>query len=194
MFRRRAIVVLVLMVSWMCPDRGKGASPQSPDHVKVVAVTARAADTVTIDALIRAMYEVISGPKGAPRQWSRDRTLYWPGTRFMWTERDEAGAPRLIDVDHQGAVDLLNKEMVDEGYFSREIHRVTQVFGSVGHVFSTYESRHALDGPVVGRGINNLQLVYDGHRWWITALSFEEESPGLPIPPEFLPKNAKSNP
>jgi len=189
----RTVIALAVFASWSMLVRGQGTQ-QSTSHVKVESIPARAADVQSIDAIVRAMYEVISGPKGAPRQWARDRTLYLPGTRFMWTDREGPGPPRLIKVDHQGAVDLLNKEMVEEGDFSREIHRTTQVFGTVGHVFSTYESRHSLNGPVVGRGINDLQLVYDGHRWWISALSFDEEGPGRPIPREFLPAKVDATP
>jgi len=189
---KQAIAAAVL-ASWSMTARGQ-ETPQATVHVKVETIPARVADVSSIDAIVRAMYEVISGPRGAPRQWARDRTLYLPGTRFMWTDREGPGPPRLINVDHQGAVDLLDKDMVAEGDFSREIHRTTQAFGNVGHVFSTYESRHSLNGPVVGRGINDLQLVYDGRRWWITALSFDEEGPGRPIPKEFLPDKTNGSP
>jgi hypothetical protein len=189
----RKVIAVAVLASWSVIVQGQEPQ-QSTVHVKVETILARVADVQSIDAIVRAMYEVISGPKGAPRQWARDRTLYLPGTRFMWTDREGPGPPRLINVDHQGAVDLLDKDMVEEGDFSREIHRTTQVFGNVGHVFSTYESRHSVNGPVVGRGINDLQLAYDGHRWWITALSFDEEAPGRAIPKEFLPDKTDGTP
>jgi hypothetical protein len=185
MWRQGSVVVMTTVLAGWCPFARGEEAPQH--HVKVVTVAPRASDAESIDAIVRAMYEVISGPKGAPRQWGRDETLYLPGTRFMWTDRDGPGAPHLINVDHQEAVDLLDGEMVEEGYFAREIHRTTQVFGTVGHVFSTYESRNSVNGPVVGRGVNDLQLVYDGHRWWIASLAFDEEGPGRAIPKEFLP-------
>ena len=40
-------------------------------------------DAVSIDGVIKALYESISGPAGAPRQWERDRALYAPGALMM---------------------------------------------------------------------------------------------------------------
>ena len=93
----------------------------------------------------------------------------------------------MINVDHQGAVDLLDVEMVQKGYFVREIHRVSQLYRNMAQIFSTYEARETPEGPVTERGVNSLQLVNDGKRWWIMALAFDEESPKHPIPREFLP-------
>jgi hypothetical protein len=51
-----------------------------------------------------------------------------------------------------------------------EISRRTKRFGSVAHLFSTYESRHAKDEKPFARGINSIQLMNDGKRWWIVTV------------------------
>jgi hypothetical protein len=64
---------------------------------------------------------------------------------------------------------------------------VTERFGSIANVFSTYESRRSPEGPVIARGINSLQLFHDGARWWIASATWQDESPRHPIPKEYLP-------
>jgi 3',5'-cyclic AMP phosphodiesterase CpdA len=154
--------------------------------VKVETIAPRPEDVTTLDGIIKAFYETICGPKGQPRQWARDRTLYIPDTRFVSMEiRD--GKPHAEIMDHQTYVDRTNDFFVREGFFEQEIHRVTKSFGNVTHVFSTYEMRQAFGGPVTGRGVNSIQLFYDGSRWWIISAAWDDERPDNPIPKEFLP-------
>lgn len=158
-----------------------------PAHVKVRAVPVRQEDIHSIDGVMSALYQVLSGPAGHAREWGRDATLYLGDCRFIWWETDDAGKAHMVNVDHQGAVDRLDAEMVEKGYFVREIHRVSQIWGNMAQIFSTYEARETPDGAVTGRGVNSLQLVNDGKRWWIMSLTFDEETPGHSIPREFLP-------
>lgn len=133
-----------------------------------------------------AFYDVITGPPGQARQWGRDRTLYWPGIRFFAAGVARDGSPRVDVVTHQEYVDASNAGMVKNGFAEREIHRVTHRIGNIAHVMSTYETRRVADGPVTGRGVNSIDLFWDGKRWWITAVSWDDERPQSPIPPDLL--------
>src|ERR1700687_2290142 len=62
-------------------------------HVEVVAVSSRTEDVSSIDGIMKAFYEVVSGPAGEARQWSRDRTLYIPGVRFVSMGVNAKGEP-----------------------------------------------------------------------------------------------------
>ena len=37
------------------------------------------------------------------------------------------------------------------------------------------------------RGINSIELFWDGKRWWIANAIWTDETPGQPIPNEYLP-------
>ena len=164
-----------------------GAQQPAPAHVEVATVAARAEDVTTLDGMLKAFYEVISGPAGQPRQWSRDRSLYIPNVRFVSLSKDSAGATHADVVDHQTYVDRANDYFVREGFFEQEIHRTARRFGNIVHVFSTYDTRHRADGPSIGRGINSVELFWDGARWWISGVQWDDERPDNPIPPEYLP-------
>jgi hypothetical protein len=166
--------------------RLRGEEPKA-SHVRVDAIAARPEDVSSIDGMVKAYYEVITGPPGRPREWSRDRTLYIPDLRFVATGADAGGKTVVRISSHQQYVDAEDAKFVKEGFDEREIHRVTQRFGNIAHVFSTYETRHTAGGPLIGRGINSIELFWDGKRWWIASAIWDDERPGSPIPKEYLP-------
>jgi hypothetical protein len=155
-------------------------------HVEVATVSARAEDVSSIDGLMKAFYEVISGPAGEPRQWPRDRTLYIPGVRFVSMGANANREPVARVVDHQQFVDSTDAELVAKGFFEWEIHRETKRFGNIAHIFSTYESRITKEGPVIARGVNSIEVYWDGKRWWIAGAIWDEERKDNPLPKEFL--------
>ncbi len=160
---------------------------EKPARVPVPPAAPRPEDVASIDGMIKAYYEVICGPAGQPRQWSRDRTLYIPALRFVAMGVDREGKPVARIQSHQQYVDSSNASMVAKGFDEREIHRVTERFGNIAHVFSTYETRQAPGGPILGRGINSIELFWDGKRWWIASAIWDDERPDNPIPKEYLP-------
>ena len=94
-------------------------------------------------------------------------------------------------MNHHQYVNGSNEFFVTQGFQEREINRVVRRFGNLAHVFSTYEFSTA-DGKVKGRGVNSIELFWDGARWWIAAASWDEERPDNPIPKEFLNNKKKS--
>jgi hypothetical protein len=156
-------------------------------HVDVPTLTARPEDVGSLDGIVSAYYAVITGPPGEPRQWGRDRTLYWPGIRFFSAGAKKDGTPEVQVMTHQQYVDATNASFVKTGFDEHEIHRTTQRIGNIVHIMSTYETRHIPSGPLLARGVNSLDLFWDGKRWWIISASWDDERPGSPIPPEMLP-------
>jgi hypothetical protein len=74
------------------------------------------------------------------------------------------------------------------GFFEREIARRIDCFGNICQAFSTYESRHVASDPKpFERGINSIQVIRDGRRWWIASVIWDVERPDNPLPAEYLP-------
>lgn len=152
--------------------------------VEVPKIDANPADVASIDGIMKAFYETISGGKGVPRQWSRDRTLYIPDIRFVALDtRDGKVVARVMD--HRSYVNGSNEYFVSEGFTERETKRVVRRFGNIAHVFSAYEFTTA-DGKSKGNGVNSVELFWDGSRWWISAASWDEERPDNPIRKELF--------
>jgi len=166
---KATIVVVLLCVSGWA--QGKAPRPE---------------DVATVDGVVKAYYEVVSGPTGQPRDWERDRTLYIPGVKFVaMSEKD--GKPVAEVMTHEQYVARTSDWLVKNGFFEQEVHRETRRFGNIAHVWSTYESRQKPDGPVIGRGINSLELYWDGTRWWVAAAVWDGERKDNPIAKEYLP-------
>ncbi len=157
--------------------------------VEIPTIEADPADVSTIDGIIRAFYATISGGKGVPRQWSRDRTLYTKDVRFVSMGVSD-GKVRASIQTHIQYVNGSNEYFVANGFTEREIGRSERRFGNIAHVFSAYEFTTE-DGKVKGRGVNSIELFWDGTRWWISAAGWDEERPGNPIPKDLLKKSKK---
>ena len=148
------------------------------------------ADVESIDAIIAATYDVISGPAGKPRDWERERSLFYPGARLMPTasvagRNDVELAPQILDVE--GYIARVEPLFEKSGFYETEIARCAESFGSIAHVWSTYESRHDPSDPEpFMRGINSIQLFNDGKRWWVLSILWQHESTQQPLPKQYL--------
>jgi hypothetical protein len=141
-----------------------------------------------MDAIIAALYDVISGPAGQARDWNRFRSLFAPDARLIPTGRTPEGQARLTVIDPEGYIKR-SSAALSQGFFEKEISREVNRFGSIAHVFSTYETRRkADDAQPMARGINSIQLFFDGARWWIVSVYWQAERPDSPLPAAYLPK------
>lgn len=167
----RFLVPILLLASVAVADARK---------VKIGKIAPRPDDVASIDGMVKAYYEVITGPAG-PRDWARDATLYQPGTRFVALSTEQ-GKLVIRNFDHQGYVDWSDPSL-SQGFFEKEIKREEWRWGSLAQVRSSYETRKTADGPVVGRGVNTLELIHDGTRWWIVGATWQDETAELKLPP-----------
>ncbi|HUF31352.1 MAG TPA: hypothetical protein VMM77_11940 [Gemmatimonadaceae bacterium] len=160
-------------------------APPAVMPVIVTAPRAAAADVESIDAIISALYDVISGGVGQARNWNRMRSLFVPGGKLMPTIRRPDGTigMRILGVNDYIAGSGPQLERV--GFREREIARRVEQFGHIAHVFSTYKGRTETDSMVI-RGINSIQLMNDGTRWWVVSVFWEAERPNNPLPPRYL--------
>ncbi|MCA1817401.1 MAG: hypothetical protein LC746_13600 [Acidobacteria bacterium] len=173
------------------PPAQAATAPQTP--------AANPADVDTIDHILAALYDVISGPAGKKRDWDRMRSLFIPGARLIPTSSRRApGTPpdAPLTGKEEYAARVLSPEdyiarsapfLEGNGFFERESARRTEQYGHIAHVFSTYESRHkAEDAKPFQRGINSIQLVNDGRRWWVVTIFWEGETNVTPLPDKYL--------
>lgn len=180
----RYIFLFILLTNISVSALGQSATPP---RVEIPTVAVDPKDVASIDSIIKAFYEAISGPAGQPRQWGRDKTLYIPGVQFV-SMSEQNGKIGMRIRDHQQFVDSSNAGLVRDGFYETELGRTERRFGNTAHVMSSYEVRTKPEGPVLSRGVNSLHLVFDGTRWWITHAIWDDERPNNPIPPELLPK------
>jgi hypothetical protein len=169
--------------AWSGIASGQGAGAASTDTMQAPA--AAPADVATIDAIIHALYDVISGPAG-PRDWRRFRSLFAPGARLIPTGRDSTGHARIRAISPDDYAQRGATAFQREPFYENEIGRTVETFGSIAQVFTAYASRRTPDGTPFARGINSMQFFYDGTRWYCVTIFWDSERPGLTIPDRYL--------
>jgi hypothetical protein len=161
------------------PTPTPAASPSNP--------AADPKDVATMDAIVAAVYDVISGPGGQKRNWDRFRSLFVPGARLIPTGHRPTGEVGARILTPEEYIQRSSPLLEQNGFFEREISRRIERYGSIAHIFSTYESRHKLDDEKpFARGINSIQLMNDGKRWWIVTIYWQNEDDKNPLPAEYL--------
>ena len=172
------------------PGQAAPAVATTPAATPAASPAARPADVATVDGIVAALYDVISGPAGQPRDWDRMRSLFAPEGRLMAVGARPEGVYALRTMTVEDYISRNAKAFATMGFFEREAARSTEAFGQIVHVFSTYESRHAPgDAEPFQRGINSIQLVNDGKRWWIVNVLWRAEDASLRLPERYLPRH-----
>ena len=109
------------------------------------APAANPADVASIDAIIAAAYDVISGPAGQKRDWNRERSLFISGARLIPTSKragvnkiDNEGGPDVLDVE--GYIARVEPYFQEQGFFEKEIARRTSSL-EISFMFGARTSR-----------------------------------------------------
>lgn len=143
----------------------------------------------TLDSTIKTLYAVISGEKGQERDWELMKFLFHPDAKLIPSGKNMEGIYQARYMTVEDYITTSGKWLIENGFFEKEINRTTNTFGNITQIFSTYESfKSEADEKPFMRGINSIQLLNDGNRWWILNIYWTQESPENPIPKEYLPK------
>jgi hypothetical protein len=145
------------------------------------------ADVGTMDGIVAALYNVISGPAGEKRNWDRMRTLFLSEARMMATGKRADGTITKRNMSIEDYINSSGPILERDGFFEQEISRKVDQFGNIVHLFSTYAAKRKKEDekPFI-RGVNSIQLWNDGKRWWIVSILWQAESPENPIPSKYL--------
>jgi hypothetical protein len=144
-------------------------------------------DVSSIDAIIAAVYDIISGPAGEKRNWARMRTLFVPDARMIATGKRQDGTFGRRSMSVEDYIKSSGPFLEKDGFFEKEIGRKSEQYGNIVHLFSTYEAkRTTADEKPFMRGINSFQLWNDGKRWWVITIFWQSENNDQPIPEKYI--------
>jgi hypothetical protein len=170
-----ALCLFTLLLLWVTPGHAQTSPKADP------------ADVSSVDAIVAAVYDVISGPAGEARDWDRWRSLFLPEARLASLGMSPEGETRFRVFSPEDYVEMAGANLEANGFFETEIGRTQEEFGPVVHLFSAYQSKRTLADPEpFARGINSFQLMNDGERWWVLTIYWTSERPDLPIPERYI--------
>lgn len=148
---------------------------------------AKPGDVDSLDHILAALYDSISGPAGQ-RDWDRFRSLFYPGAHLIPTSIDQKSGKPVVrgiftpDEYIQRAQTFFERE----GFFEASVANRIEQWDHIAHIWSTYESRHAKGEKPFARGINSFQFFNDGTRWWVVNIYWEGETPEHQLPEKYL--------
>jgi len=188
-FTRKMAALLCCMIALAIFGEAATAPRQDakPADTKPAWPAAKPADVESIDAIMKATYDVISGPAGE-RDWNRFRSLFIPEGRLIAVTEKKDGTPGYRVMAVEDYVRGAGEYFLKNAFFESEISRKTEKFGHMTQIFSTYGSRKTPDAEPFERGINSFELFFDGKRWWVVSIYWDSERPGNPIPARYLEK------
>jgi hypothetical protein len=181
-------LVMPAMLAAQQPTPPPAPPPATPPvTAPALAPAADSQDVSSVDAILSALYQVISGDSGVARNWNRFRSLFAPGARLIPIGPRPGGAFGTRVLTPEEYIQLSGPFLVNNGFHEREVAHRSERYGQLVHVFSTYESRRrATDPAPFARGINSIQLFHDGQRWWVMTVMWRQESRDLPLTARYL--------
>lgn len=141
----------------------------------------RREDVESIDSIIRALYDNISGPAGS-RDWDRERHLFVPNVHLMPTRNQEDGSHVLQILDREGYISTRTPFFESNDFYEWEVSRREERFGHIAHVWSAYEGSRTPGGEIILRGVNSIQLYHDGDRWWVVSMLWDNAPTEVKLP------------
>ena len=172
----RPLAFFILTITLALPATAQTPPSASPSDVK------------SSDAILAALYAVISGPPG-DRDWSRFRSLFAKDARLTSVTKQASDHPaRLMSPDDY--ISLAGGYFKTHAFYENAIVNKIDRFGNIAQVFSSYESRNAPAEKPFARGINSIQLFYDQNRWFILSILWDEETPTNPLPANMATRSS----
>jgi hypothetical protein len=196
--RIAVVAVLILLPAAMLAQAATSARPVGSIAGHSGWPVAKAEDVKSPEAILDAVYSVISGGKGQARDWDRMRSLFVPDARLIpavaaSAANGGAGHSDVLMLTVDGYIERSGARLTSDGFFERSINNEMQQFGNIVQIWSTYESRHdPKDAQPFARGINSFQLLKDGDRYWVVNIFWDSEKPDKPIPARYLPLKSQS--
>ncbi len=156
----------------------------TPADLAAKVPAAKPEEVHSMDAILSAIYDVISGPAGG-RDWNRFRSLFLPQARFTEVSTGPDGSKAVLTWSVDEFVRDAGVVFSKEPFYEKAIVNRPESFGSVTQVFSSYASRRSVMDKPFEYGINSIQLLNDGKRWWVLSILWDTERPGNPLPAKF---------
>ena len=151
------------------------------------------AEKVDFRAMTAALYRVVSVPP-AQRNWEALRPLYHPQARLVRTGVNPGGTPFVHVFTLDQYIENIRQLLDDETQFSEvEVAQESVVFGNVARLTSVYEFNwQSPKEQRRGRGVNFFTLVREAGQWRVMSIVWDNERPGLSLPPEIYAPRAAS--
>jgi len=141
-------------------------------------------DVISIDSIIDAYYDVVSGSSEDPWQFERDKFIHSDNAVII--RLDDEGNALFLSLEAEYIPLAISPK---ESFYEIELKRVVSRYGNIAQVWSAFEIRTEPDLSTDIQGLNSIQLHYEKGRWYIDSWTTQMESDENLLVKEFLNDN-----
>ncbi len=182
----KQLLLSIILVFVLIP---LNAQDESKKDTKKKGFVIDSTSVFSLDKTIKTLYKTISAEKNQDRNWKQFKYLFKPDAKLIPAGKNNEGKYNARYLSPDDYIKNSSKWLKTNGFIEREIHRKVNIFGNIAHVFSTYKCFHnQKEKKPFMRGINSIQLLNDGKRWWIVNIFWSQETKKHPIPKAYLPR------
>jgi len=151
----------------------------------IAQAPARADDAAEVEAVVQAVYDVISGPVGQARDFEAMHALFLPGAAMgaVSPGEDGQGQGRVITLDEY--IERSGPWLVENGFTERPTRTETTIYGELAYVRSAYEGVNGATGEVFVTGVNFITLFKVEDEWKIASLLWRSADADWPVEAAF---------
>lgn len=135
--------------------------------------------TLTIEGIVTEGLKIVSGDHGEHRDWEAFSDLFIPNAQLSVLVHDSIGNAEIHTYTVKEFIKLGKQMYEQDGFIEYEITKTIDSYNGIVHVFQSY---YAKELDFEERGINSYQLIFDGHRWWISNLLWTSNRNGIELP------------
>jgi hypothetical protein len=149
------------------------------------------ANTATVDGIIHALYNTISGPAGQERNWEAFKNLFAGDARMYIAVPGRNNSSTLTSITPDEYIERNKTRLSDIGFNENELYRIVNTYGAGTQVLSTYETHFTNRNgeEEIIKGINSIQLFFDGERYYIVSIFWDANARNTEVPDRYLPNN-----
>ena len=140
-------------------------------------------DVQSVDAIIKAYYDVNSGSSSDPWEFERDTYTHSKNAQIIFL--DENGKAEFFKLEVLQNIQRMSER---EDFYEKELKRKVSQFGNIAQVWSAYEIRYEPETSTNKRGLVSIQLHYEKGRWWIDGWTNQDETDKNSLVTTFLTK------
>lgn len=134
---------------------------------------------------VEALYEVISGPVGEPRDWDRFRAMFLDGAQMTVLAPMPGDGERVVTLTVEEYVSRNGERLTEMGFTEAETRRQTHIYGGLATILSAYEATRSDRGETFATGVNTIVLARQDGVWKVASLAWRSETPDWPIERAF---------
>ena len=134
---------------------------------------------------VEALYEVISGPVGEPRDWERFRAMFLDGAQMTVLAAMPEGEERVVTLTVAEYVSRNAERLSEMGFTEAETRRQTHVYGGLATILSAYEATRSDTGETFATGVNTIVLAREEGVWKVASLAWRSETEDWPVERAF---------